>query len=302
MNLAPIVLFTYNRLWHTMQTVEALKKNELADQSDLFIFSDGPKNEEDEEKVKQVREYLRTIKGFKRITIIERDRNFGLANNIIDGVTNVVNEYGKIIVLEDDLVTSSGFLNYMNEGLKVYANEELVASIHAYIYPLKYPENLPETFFIRGADCWGWATWARAWKYFEPDGKKLLYELKRRKLTKEFDFWGSYPYTRMLQDQIKGKNNSWAIRWYASCFLENMLTLYPRYSLVKNIGLDRTGAHCGYTEVFDTSLSKNIRISKIDIKESVLAKKYMTQYLRSIKWKRLRERLYSLMGHKNDLC
>lgn len=153
-NVTPIILFVYNRLWHTKQTVEALQKNDLASESELFIFSDGPKPGA-EEKVKEVREYLKTITGFRKVTIIERDTNWGLANNIIDGVTKIVNEYGKVIVLEDDLVTSPGFLTYMNEGLKIYADEEQVASIHGYIYPLKHPERLPETFFIRGADCWG---------------------------------------------------------------------------------------------------------------------------------------------------
>lgn len=279
MSLAPIVLFVYNRLWHTRQTIEALQRNELARESELFIYSDGPRPGV-EEKVKEVREYLKTIQGFKSLTIIERDKNVGLANNIIEGVTNIVNKYGRIIVLEDDMVTSSGFLTYMNEGLQLYANEERVASIHGYIYPVKHPEKLPETFFIRGADCWGWATWTRAWRYFEPDGQKLLDELKKRKLTKEFDFGGAFPYTTMLKDQIQGKNNSWAIRWHASIFLRDMLTLYPRYSLVQNIGMDNSGTHCGTIHVFDTSLVSHIVVKKIEVKESFLARKSIKNYLR----------------------
>lgn len=288
----PIILFVYNRPWHTRQTVEALQKNDLASESELFIFSDGPKNEKAQEGVEEVRKYLRSVKGFKNIHIIEREKNLGLANNIIDGVTKIVNEYGRVIVLEDDLVTSPGFLRYMNEGLELYADEEKVASIHGYIYPLKHPERLPETFFIRGADCWGWATWARAWKYFEPDGKKLLEELKRKKLTKEFDFNGAYPYTKMLIDQIRGRNNSWAIRWYASAFLNNMFTLYPRYSLVRNIGLDNTGTHCSETGVFESFLVDEVKVEKIVVRESLLARKMIESYFRYSIFMLLKEKIF----------
>ena len=157
----------------------------------------------------QENEYIKNINGFKRVTIIEREKNWGLANSIIDGVTKIVNEYGKIIVLEDDLVTSPYFLKFMNEALEIYNDEPNVASIHGYIYPIV---NLPETFFIKGADCWGWATWKEKWSIFEADGKKLLDELQNRKLQNEADFNGSYGFTQMLKDQIDGKNNSWAVR------------------------------------------------------------------------------------------
>ena len=279
---APIVLFTYNRSWHTRRTIEALQKNHLANESVIFIFSDGPKTEEDEPKVEEVRKFLKTIQGFKQIEIIEREKNWGLAKNIIDGVTKVVNEYGTIIVLEDDLVTSPYFLTYMNKALEMYQHEEKVASISGYVYPLPHPEKLPETFFIRGADCWGWATWKRAWQYFEPDGKKLLALLNKRKECRLFDFNGSYPYTRMLKDQIKGKNNSWAIRWYASTFLNNMLTLYPRKSLVRNIGLDDSGTHCSTIDVFDGEVFHEIVLEKIPVVENKDARLQFEIYLRNV--------------------
>jgi len=281
MQLAPIALFTYNRPQHTKQTVEALHKNLFAEQSNLFIFSDGPKTEKDEPKVKEVREYLKTIKGFKNIEIIERDKNWGLANNIIDGVTKIVNEYGKIIVLEDDLVTSPYFLRFMNEALEMYRDEPNVASIHGYIYSI---DELPETFFIRGADCWGWATWKEKWAIFEPDGQKLLDEVKKRGLQKEADFNGSYGFTDMLKDQIKGKNNSWAVRWYFSAFLKNMLTLYPGQSYVKNIGMDAEGTHCtGETNVFDVVLNQSFSLSKIEPKEDLKSRAKIERFFRSIK-------------------
>ncbi len=257
---APIALFVYNRLTNTKKTVNALTKNLLAKESDLTVFSDGPKADKDIEKVNEIRNYLKTITGFKSITIIESAVNKGLAASIISGVTEIVNKYTRIIVLEDDLVTSPYFLTYMNDALEMYENEEKVASIHGFIYPVK--KELPETFFIKGADCWGWATWKRAWDLFESDGSKLLNELKNRKLTKEFNFNNSYAYTDMLERQIKGKNNSWAIRWYASAFLNDCYTLYPGKSLIGNIGMTE-GTHCNNGENFLDIYQKKIKLTKI---------------------------------------
>ena len=265
MNLAPIVLFVYNRPEHTKQTLSALQKNDLASESELFIYSDAPKSEEIKKSVIEVRELIKKTKGFKKVTVIEREKNWGLAASIIDGVTTLVNQYGKIIVLEDDLVTSPYFLRYMNDGLNIYQNENKVASIHGYVYPI---EGLPDSFFIKGADCWGWATWKRAWDKFEPNGQKLLDELKVKGLEKEADFNNSYGYSQMLKDQIKGENDSWAVRWYMSAFLKNMLTLYPGQSYVKNIGNDDSGTHCGTTDMFSVELS-NIILNEVKIIEEV---------------------------------
>ncbi len=295
MKPAPIVIFTYNRLWHTKQTVENLQKNELANESELFIFSDGAKPG-NEEKVKEVREYLKTITGFKKLTIIERDKNWGLANNIIDGVTRVVNEYSKIIVLEDDIITSPYFLKFMNEGLEVYKDEGNVACISGYIYPIN---NLPDLFFIRGADCWGWATWDRAWKIFEKDGKKLLDEIKSRKLQKVIDFNGNYPYVKMLKKQIKGKNNSWAIRWYISAFLKDMLCLYPGKSYVLNIGFDKNASHTkGDGTVFNTILNDTYKFQKIEAFENLEARRMIEEYFKKVKptiFRKIRSRIIRLI-------
>ncbi len=257
MKYTPIVLFVYNRPWHTRQTVEALLRNTLAAQSDLYIFADGPKEGQAADAVQEVRDYIKTIIGFQSVTVVERSQNMGLANSIIDGVTKVCDEHGRVVVLEDDLITSPYFLQYMNDALDLYENEEQVISVHGYMYPVE--GILPETFFIRGADCWGWGTWKRGWKHFEPDGQLLLRQLRERKLTHAFDFDGAYPYTRMLKHQIAGKNNSWAVRWYASAFLNNMLTLYPSRSLVLNIGFDNSGAHCSTFNEFVGELA-NTRI------------------------------------------
>ncbi len=279
-DIAPIALFVYNRLEHTKKTIEALQKNTLAKRSELFIYSDNAKNKVSQADVNKVREYINNINGFKKITIIERDRNWGLADTIIDGVTKVVNIYGKIVVLEDDLVTSPYFLKYMNNALDFYENEESVASIHGYIYPI---EDLPDSFFIKGADCWGWATWKNKWDIFEADGKKLLDELTIKNLTKEADFNGNYGFTRMLKDQINGKNNSWAIRWYISAFLKNMITLYPGKSYVQNIGLDSRGTHCGETDIFDVNLNAKPILKKINTNEDSKARKKIELFFKKIK-------------------
>ena len=278
---SPIVLFAYNRINHIQQVIKALLRNEYASDSDLIIYSDASKNDNTVQEVQCVRQYLSTVSGFKSVKVIERLENFGLAKNIIDGVTSVINQYGKVIVLEDDLVVSPYFLKYMNDALEYDEKEEQVISIHRYIYPVK--QKLPETFFIKGADCWGWATWKRGWDLFCSDGKYLLKEIEKRNLKKEFDFDNSYPYYRMLKHQIEGKNNSWAIRWYASAFLHNKLTLYPGRSLVNQIGMDGSGTHCNTNEMFDVPLTNSsIVLSNIDIQESKQGRDAFIYYFRYI--------------------
>ena len=278
---APIALFVYNRPFHTSCTIEALANNIYANDSELIIFSDGPKAESDKKQVAEVRDFIRTIRSFKTIRIVESETNKGLANSIIEGVTEVLKSNETIIVLEDDLITSPHFLQYMNEGLDLYQHEERVISIHAYMYPVK--EKLPETFFVRGADCWGWATWSRGWKMFEPDGKKLFDELKRMDLLKEFDFGYTYPYTKMLRKQIAGKNNSWAIRWYASAFIHEKLTLYPGKSYVQNIGNDASGTHSRVTNQFEIDkLNVKLPSGKIEIKEDIHTRRIISEYFHSI--------------------
>jgi hypothetical protein len=271
LNYSPIIIFVYNRLTHTKNVIDSLLKNVEASKSELFIFSDHPKKSEDQEKVTELRHYLKSINGFKSLNIIERNVNFGLSKSVISGVTEIVNRYEKVIVLEDDLIVSPGFLSYMNEALEKYKYCDEVISIHGYSYPTQ--DKLPVNFFLKGADCWGWATWKRGWDLFEVDGKKLLLELEAKNLTYAFDFDGTYPYTQMLKDQVAGKNQSWAVRWYASAFLKGRLTLYPGKSLVQNIGLDNSGTHCEKSEDFRIVLGEKIQvIEDMVIEESVLAR------------------------------
>lgn len=282
-HLAPIILFVYNRPNHTLQTLEALSQNELAKDSVLYIFADGIKKQASTEtitKINETRTIIKSKQWCKEVYVIERTENFGLAKSIIEGVTHIVNQYGKVIVLEDDLVTSPYFLQFMNDSLRKYEHENSVACISAYIYPAK---QLPELFFIKGADCWGWATWQRAWKVFEADGKKLLSELTNKKLENQFDFQGTYPYTQMLRDQIAHKNDSWAIRWYASCFLKDMLCLYPGTSLIINIGLDGSGVHSGVSQNYKSTIAKHaVTIKDIPIAENASALKSIKNYFSSI--------------------
>lgn len=240
--LAPIVLFVYNRYEHTRLTIEALQRNVLAAESELFIFADGPKDEGDRAAIDAVRTYVREIGGFKRVVITEQEENLGLAASIISGVSRVVGEYGKIIVLEDDLVTSPYFLSFMNETLSLYEGEDGVASVSGYMFPADYAEE--ELLFLPIIGSWGWGTWREAWKLFEPDGRMLLEEIGHGGLRRAFDLDGTYPFYKMLERQVRGKNNSWAIRWYASLFLKQKHSIWPSRSLVTNIGFDGSGTHC----------------------------------------------------------
>ena len=252
MNCAPVLLFTYNRLSHTQRCVEALLKNHLSSESELFIYSDAAKDIAQQESVKEVRNFIHTIQGFKAITIIERDKNWGLAKNIIDGVTTQVNRYGKVIVLEDDLVVAPFFLQFMNEALETYKYEPRIGHIQACDFT--QDPSLPDTFLIKFTGSWGWATWDRAWKHFNPNGKELLQEMQKRQLTHAFDMNGKYGFTRMLRRQIEGKNNSWAIRWNASLFLKDILSLNVGRSLVQNEGFDGSGTNCGGGGLYASNL------------------------------------------------
>lgn len=296
MEFAPIALFVYKRVEHTRQTIESLKKNELASESDLIIFSDAAKNEKDKSHVKNVRQLISDVEGFKSVKLILNRENKGLANSLISGITEVVNEYGKIIVLEDDMITSRFFLRYMNNALNLYEQNDKVISIHGYVYPVM--QKLPETFFLKGADCWGWATWQRGWKLFNADSKLLLNEIRKRKLEFEFDIDGTTNNLKMLKNQIAGKVDSWAIRWHASAFINEKLTLYPGRSLVRNIGMDDMGTHTKSTKIYETVLSDTpIEVAEIPIEQNLEARKAFKEYFKSIKPNFLKRYYKSLINY-----
>lgn len=282
MNHAPVAFFAFNRPEHSAATLAALAANHGAEHTVVYAFCDGPRphRSDDVRLVEAVRQVLRRAWGFRDLHIIERAANAGLSASIIGGVSQLVEEYGRVIVVEDDLVTSPFFLQFMNEGLDFYEHEDRVISIHGYIYPVQ--ETLPEAFFLRGADCWGWATWKRGWQLFEPDGRKLLEELLARGLQRAFDMNGSRSYVGMLEDQIAGRCDSWAIRWDAAAFLRDKLTLYPGVSLVRNIGLDHSGTHCGTADHLGGDLADHaldVRVASIEA--SLVGQQSVERFLRA---------------------
>jgi len=275
---APILLFTYNRPTHTRQLIESLLTNEEAAESRLYVYSDAARSAADQEAVAEVRRYLHALTGFRSVEVIERTENQGLAANVIAGVTEQVNRYGRVIVLEDDLIVSPYFLRFMNDALDAYEDEPRVGHIQACDFT--QDDTLPHTFLIKWTGSWGWATWKRAWQHFNPDGKALLQQLEERKLTRTFDFDGTYGFTRMLRRQTEGKNNSWAIRWNASLFLADILSLNVGRSLVQNNGFDGSGTHCGSDGLYGSALWAEplpvVRISPI--KECEEARRSFARY------------------------
>lgn len=239
MTYAPIALFTYSRADHTRQAVESLLRNKEAAESDLYVFSDGPKTEEKREAVQQNRAYIHTIQGFNSIHIIEREKNWGLANSLIAGITEIVNKYGRVIVVEDDLILSPYFLQFMNEALEKYKDEDRVASISAFLNPVE--GDVPETFFLRYFACWGWATWKRGWDILINDDRELLRRLRWKK--NDFNIGGTGPFYGILYCDKVGLNDSWAVRFYASQFLTGKLQLFPGRTLAVQTGTDGSGTH-----------------------------------------------------------
>ena len=252
MSNSPIALFVYNRPHHTRHTVEALQRNEKSKDSDLFIFSDAARSAHSIPQVSAVRDYIATVTGFKSVRIIEREKNLGLANSVINGVTQLCRDYGKVIVLEDDLVVAPEFLEYMNLALEKYKDESKVMQISGYLFPVQL-DIKDDALFLPLTTSWGWATWARAWNLFDPDAKGYKQLKADKALRNRFNLDGAYDYFSMLEAQLAGKIDSWAIRWYLSAFILKALTLYPRVSLLTNNGFDGSGTHCSTQEIFASS-------------------------------------------------
>jgi hypothetical protein len=241
-NHAPIALFVYKRPDHTRKALDALIKNPEFSESKFFVYCDGPRHDTDISLVQAVRDLVRSY-SLPNIVQVERDRNLGLANSIITGVTELCDKYGKVIVLEDDLVVSPFFLNYMNSALQRYEADDQVMQISGHMFPLKL-ETDTDAIFLPFTTSWGWATWGRAWKIFDPNMHGFDRLKADKSLRFRFNINGTYQYFGMLQKQANGEIDSWAIRWYLSVFLQNGITLYPTKSLVGNTGFDGSGTHC----------------------------------------------------------
>jgi hypothetical protein len=244
----PVAVFAFNRADHLQQTLNALACNYGADNTDVTIFCDGPRNHTEREKTDSVRALARSAQGFRTVTVVEQPHNVGLEKSLIGGISAMLRNSPSVIVVEDDIVTAPHFLRYMNGALECYASELGVASVSGYAYPVSVAE---ETYFLRDFECWGWGVWRRSWEKMDWDGTRLLAGLRERELEREFDYHGAYPFFAMLRDQAAGRTRSWAIRARANVFLRDELTLYPRRSLTVNIGADGSGtSRSSESEIF----------------------------------------------------
>ncbi|NPT40343.1 sugar transferase [Paraburkholderia sp. 1N] len=279
---APIALFVFNRLDHADQTVTALAANDLASESDLFIFSDGPRTSSEAQKVAEVRAHARDITGFRSVTVYEQQSNIGLAASIIRGVTELCDRFGKVIVVEDDIVTSPHFLKFMNDALNIYENDPKVMHVSGCTYPVD-PEALgsDDTFFLRVPLCWGWATWKGAWKEYARDFS--LADQFTRSMRRSFDFDGTHPYWSQMTLNRRGRLTTWFVFWYATLYVQGGLALFPRTSLANNIGHDGSGSNCEESGQFATRLAEApIVIHRLATTESPHAYTAHKKYFRKI--------------------
>ena len=256
-NLAPIVLFVYNRPEHTKRTVESLLNNTLVSKSTLFIFSDGAKSDKDIQNVDAVRNYIKTLRDFDKIEIIERKKNFGLANSVIVGVNQVISLFDKVIVLEDDMISSPYFLKYMNEVLNYFEYDQRIFSVTGYTFPIKIPENYKHPLYLSPrSSSWGWGTWENRWEKADWEIKDFQSFIKNKSGIESFNKGGD-DLTRMLKNSISGKVDSWSVKWTYTHFLNNAYCVYPVKSRIKNIGADSSGVHTSKTNKFDVDLENN---------------------------------------------
>lgn len=278
-SIAPIILFVYNRKDHTRKVLESLSKNDLVDQSILYVFSDGPRSEKDLKKVIEVRELASQVTFCKNVVLRFSESNLGLGASILKGVSEVINEHGKVIVLEDDLVLSPYFLKYMNDALDYYQDQNKIMHISSYL-PFTNSVNIQEqTFFTRYMSCWGWATWKDRWSQLDLDVDKHLKNLENRKMRHQFNLDETYNFAQQLIDNKSGKIKSWAIFWFSTIFFKEGLCLCPSSSMTSNVGFDDSGTHCTFTNEFDVSLSTTqIRIDCISLVESKKARIYLKRF------------------------
>ncbi len=270
---SPLALFVYNRPDHVRQTVEALAANTLAGRTALHVFSDAPRNTAAKLAVEEVRSYIRTVTGFQSVEIIERETNLGLARSIIEGVTDLCEKYGRVIVVEDDLVTSPYFLSYMNDALTRYEYEGRVMQIVGYMFPINLTLE-EDALFLPVTSSWGWGTWKRAWQHFDASGAGYQNLVNDQNLRRAFDLNGKHEFFKMLASQLRGEADSWAIRWYLSVFLMKGLVLYPRKPLVENVGFDGSGVNCVVSRIDATEIDPHFCVAtmpkRIELSERCL--------------------------------
>lgn len=260
MNLAQIILFVYNRPEHTKKTIEALRSNVFASESKLIIFSDGFKNDTDKKNVCEVRNFISNISGFKEIKIVLREKNLGLADSVISGVTEIINQYGKAIVLEDDIVTSKYFLKFMNEALEFYKDDLRIFSISGYNFPIKIPKSYHHQVYLSlRPSSWGWATWKNRWEKVDWHPENIFDVYNKKALRNLMDKAGK-DLAPMLLKSIEGKISSWGVKWVFTHLINEAYCVYPIKSFVKNIGADGTGTNFNKTtKRYEVKLNETIK-------------------------------------------
>lgn len=283
---APIALFVYNRATHTRATLEALRNCELAAQSELYIFADAPRNPDDPQlvgQVAEVRTLIREEQWCGQVHIVEQKRNLGLADSIVGGINSILETNDRIIVLEDDICVTRGFLKFMNEALELYKDNERVMHVSGYIYP--YSKRIrvdEETLFVNINTCWGWATWKRAWSYYNPDVDFHLANWNTEAKKKKFDIEGHAGYYHQLEQNKQGIIKSWAVKWYGSWLYADGYSLLPVKSLVRNIGNDGTGIHSLSTGRFDMELTEYAAVRPIALCENTAVRKSIDRFYQSL--------------------
>ncbi len=256
LKLAPLGIPVYNRLDHTKKMINSLLQNELASMTEVYFFCDNYKNEKDKKLIEDVRSFIFSITGFKKKSIILRQINYGLYRNTIEGINSILEKHEKFIWLEDDIVVSEFFLNFMNESLNYYENEDKVMSITGYAYPIKRLDIKESVVLTRLMQCWSWGSWKKKWKYFRKD-KEMLSAFNKQMIN-DFNFDGTNPNLwKQVQWNFNGKINTWAIFWYASIFLKKGLCVIPIEAYAINIGHDGSGHHTQSNNYFDNKISKN---------------------------------------------
>ena len=240
---APVCLFTWKRFHETQETMRRLQANHLAPSTELFIFVDGAKKPNDEPGVQEVVNYVQQVAGFKKVTLKISPVNKGLSQSIIGGVSEILQRFGKVIVLEDDLLTSPNFLNYMNGALDHYKDNRKVYSVSGYSFKINFPKDyyLDHYFSVRGSS-WGWATWLDRWETVDWEVSDYAQFMSSWKKRRSFNKGGS-DLSGMLRKQLEGTINSWAIRWCYQQWKNDQLTVYPRISKIKNIGFGANATH-----------------------------------------------------------
>ncbi|MGB4415538.1 MAG: glycosyl transferase [Paludibacter sp.] len=309
-SLAPIVLFVYNRPFHTEQTLSALQQNDLARQSTLYIYCDGTKENtsvENTENIRAVRRIVKEVQGFKEVFIIESEQNKGLACSIQSGISEIIKKHGRVIVLEDDLITSPAFLSYMNKALVYYENRKSVFSISGYNMPstlMQIPEDYEYDVYVSlRNDSWGWGTWDDRWNQVDWNVSSYPAMLKSKQLQEAFNRGGDDMF-EMLQKQQSGKLNIWSIQFTLAHFMNHAVSIVPTVSYVDNVGLDGSGENCGLNPSLKNKTlctNENIRFLDILYEDKRIINAFYSANCNKKRplWQKMLNRLSRLLGRKN---